>query len=97
MIKTFSANYSTHLVSEASETADILCLGNCDRRIKSFWHLTALLYWNDLFPTSMAINSESPFTQELMIGNWINFSSRAITGTHFGFYMVHFFTEWSLK
>lgn len=35
-----------------------------------------------MFPTSMAINSEHPFTQELMIGNWVNVSSRAATGTY---------------
>lgn len=35
-----------------------------------------------MFPTSTPINSEHPFTQELMIGNWVNVSSRAATGTY---------------
>lgn len=81
-IKTLSANYSTHLLSEAWQVADILCLGNCDRRIKSFQHLAALLYQNNLFPMCTAINSKCPFTQELMAGNWIKFISVATTGTH---------------
>lgn len=82
MIKTLSANYSTHLLSEAWQVADILCLGNCDRRIRSFQHLAALLYQNNLFPACTAINSKCPFTEELMARNWRKSISLATTGTH---------------
>lgn len=60
----------------------ILYRGICDRGIKSFLHLTVSLYKSNMFPTSMAINSEHPFTQELMIGSWVNVSSRAATRTY---------------